>query len=91
MTRFCDYINTSAEAPYKGHKTWVKQQGLKTNQGSEVQLTLMQHSLRKECSALLCEAVQARIKDSDPGFERDHWMKRVKTGNQEIEEPLKAD
>ncbi len=51
----------------------------------------MQHSLRKECSALLCEAVQAKIGDSDPGFKRDHWMKRIKTGNQEIEEPLRAD
>jgi hypothetical protein len=39
----------------------------------------MLHSLRKECSALLCEAVQARIEVNDPGFERDHCMKRVKT------------
>ena len=52
-------------------------------------MTLMQHSLRKECSALLCEALQARIDDSDPGFERDHWMKRATTN--EIDEPLRAD
>ncbi len=52
-------------------------------------MTSMQHSLRKECSALLCEAVQARIDDCDPGFEKDHWMKRVTTN--EIEEPLRAD
>jgi hypothetical protein len=64
---------------------------LKTNQGPEDQLTLNPHSLCKECSALLCEAVQARIEDSDPGFKRDHLMKRVKTGNQENEEPLRAD
>jgi hypothetical protein len=89
VARYCDHINTSAEAPEKGHKTWVKQQGLKTNQGPEVQLTLMQHSLRKECSALLCEAVHARIDDCDPGFEKDNWMKRVTTN--EIEEPLRAD
>ncbi len=89
VTRYCDSINTSAEAPEKGHKKWVKQQGLKTNQGPEVSLTMMQHSLRKEGSALLCEAVQARIDDCDPGFEKDHWMKRV-TRN-EIEEPLRAD
>ncbi len=31
VARYCDYINTSAEAPEKGHKKWVKQQGLKTN------------------------------------------------------------
>ena len=68
VTRYCDSINTSAEAPEKGHKKWVKQQGLKTNQGPEVSLTMMQHSLRKECSALLCEAVQARIDDGDPGI-----------------------
>ncbi len=35
-----------------------EQQGLKTNQGPEVQLTMMRHSLCKECSAILCEAVQ---------------------------------
>ncbi len=52
-------------------------------------MTTMQHSLRKECSAFLCEAVQARIDDCDPGFEKDHWMKRVTT--REIEEPLRAD
>ena len=90
VARFCDYINSSAEAAEKGHKKWVKQQGLKTNQGPEVQLTMMQHSLRKECGALLCEAVQARIEDNDPGFESDHWMKRRKH-HQDIEEPLRAD
>ncbi len=36
----------------------VTQQGLKASQGSEVQLTMMLHSLCKECSVLLCEAVQ---------------------------------
>ncbi len=55
---FCHYLNTCCEAPESGHKNYVKQQGLKTNQGPEVQLTMMLHSLHKECSAILCEAVQ---------------------------------
>jgi hypothetical protein len=54
----CHYLNTCCEAPESGHKKYVKQQGLKTNQGPEVQLTMMLHSLGKECSAILCEAVQ---------------------------------
>jgi hypothetical protein len=55
---FCHYLNFCCEAPEKAHKIWVGQQGEKTNQGPEVQLTMMMHSLRKECSSLLCEAVQ---------------------------------
>ncbi len=31
----------------------------------------------------------ARIEDNDPGFERDHWMKRTKQS--EPEEALRAD
>ena len=58
VARFCYYLNTCCEAPETGHKKHVKQQGLKTNQGPEVQRTMMLHSLRKECSAILCEAVQ---------------------------------
>jgi hypothetical protein len=90
------YINTSAKAPPKGQKKWVKQQGLnlKSNQGSEVQLKRMHHSLHKECSALLYETVQARIEDNDPGFESDHWMKRGKI-HQDMDErhhePTRAD
>jgi hypothetical protein len=34
---------------------------LKTNQGPGVQLTMMMHSLRKECSSLLCESVQGML------------------------------
>ena len=60
-TRFCHYWNTCCEAPEKGHKKWVGQQGVKTNQGPEVQLTMMLHSLRKECSAILCESVQGEF------------------------------
>jgi hypothetical protein len=58
VARFCHYLHTCCEAPESGHINYVKQQGLKTNQGPEVQLTMMLHSLRKECSAILCETVQ---------------------------------
>ncbi len=61
IPRFCHYLNSCCEAPETAHKKNVKHQGLKTNQGSEVQLTMILHSLRKECSALLCEAVQGGI------------------------------
>ena len=40
---------------------WVGQQGEKTNQGPEVQQTMMMYPLRKETSSLLCEAVQGEF------------------------------
>ena len=61
VARFGHYLNYCCEAPEKGHKFWVGQQGEKTNQGPEVQLTMMIHSLRKEGSAVLCEAVQGEF------------------------------
>ena len=61
VARFCHCLNYSCEAPEKGHKIWVGQQGEKTNQGPESQLSMMLHSLRKECSSLLCEAVQGKL------------------------------
>ena len=56
-----DAINVSCEAPEDAHKIWVKQQGVCTNQGPQAQLSMMLHSLRKEASALLCEAVQGNV------------------------------
>ena len=61
VAHFGHYLNYCCEAPEKGHKVWVGQQGEKTNQGPEVQLTMMIHSLRKEGSAVLCEAVQGEF------------------------------
>ena len=61
VTRFGHYLNYCCEPPKKGHRLWVGLQGAKTNQGHEVQLTMMLHSLRKECSSLLCEAVQGEF------------------------------
>ena len=57
-----DSINMSCEAPETGHKEWVKKQGAKTNQGPAISFSMAQlppqHTVRKEASALLCEAVQ---------------------------------
>ncbi len=50
-------INMSCDVPEDGHKFWVKEPGANTNQGPEAALSMMQHSLRKEASALLCEGV----------------------------------
>ncbi len=58
VINYCDAINASCEAPETAHKDWVKEQGVCTNQGPHVQLTMMMHSLRKETAALLCEGVQ---------------------------------
>ena len=48
--KYGDIINMSCET--HGHKFWVKELGGKTNQGPEAALSMMQHSLRKEASAL---------------------------------------
>jgi len=61
IVRYGDTENTNVEGPENLHKEWVKMQGGKTNQGSSSQKTMMVHSLRKEASALLCEAVQGCI------------------------------
>ena len=58
IVRYEDSINMSCEAPETGHKDWIKGQGGKTNQGPAVQLSTMLHTLRKEASAILCDAVQ---------------------------------
>ena len=56
--RYCNAINVSCDPPEDAHKIWVKEQAGGTNQGPQAQLSMMLHSLRKEASALLCEAVQ---------------------------------
>ena len=58
IAKYGDPINMSCEAPEDGHKFWVKEPGGNTNQGPAAALSMIQHSLRKEASALLCEAVQ---------------------------------
>ena len=61
VARYCDAINVSCDAPEEAHKLWVKEQGVCTNQGPQAQLSMMLHSLHKEASALLCEAVQGNV------------------------------
>ena len=58
IARWGDTDNTNVEAPELAHKNWIKQQGGKTNQGPAQQKSMMIHTLRKEASALCCEAVQ---------------------------------
>ena len=58
IAKWGDSVNTSCEGPETGHKDWVKKQGGKTNQGPAVALSMAHHTMRKEASALLCEAVQ---------------------------------
>ncbi len=58
-------INCCCDGPEGGHKTWVHQQGIKTNQGASSAKTLMTHSLNKEASQLLCDAMQCRVEDGD--------------------------
>ena len=58
IARWGDTDNMDVEAAELAHKNWIKQQGGKTNQGPAVQKSMMIHTLRKEASALCCEAVQ---------------------------------
>jgi hypothetical protein len=57
VTRYCEAINISCEHPAKAHKTWVKEQGICTNQGPHAASgsvehdVMMLHSLHKEESS----------------------------------------
>ena len=59
------------DGPEGGHKTWVKSQGSKTNQGPTAAKTMMIHSLNKEASQLLCDAVRCLVEDGDAP--KDDW------------------
>jgi hypothetical protein len=64
VDKHADIVNMSCEAPEDGHKFWIKEPGGNPNQGPEAALTMMNHSLRKEASALLCEGVQGSVLSS---------------------------
>ena len=81
ITSVSNPLNASCDGPEGGHKLWVKGQGGNTNQGPGAALKMMRHSVYKQASQLLCEAVQARVEDGD---EEDDW--RDSHG-----EPLRAD
>jgi hypothetical protein len=61
IARWGDIINMSCGAPETGNKFWIKEQEGCTNQGPATALAMMNHSLRKEASELLCEAAQGRF------------------------------
>ena len=65
VTNYANPMNCCTDGPEGGHKTWVHEQGLRTNQGSSSAKTLMEHSLNKEASQLLCDAVRCRVEDGD--------------------------
>ncbi len=65
VAKYADIINMSYEAPEDGHKFWIKEPGWNTNQGPEAALTMMNPSLQKEASALLCEGVQVSVLSSN--------------------------
>jgi hypothetical protein len=69
VSNWANPINCCCDGPEGGHKTWVHQQGLKTNQGSSSAKTLMTHSLNKEASQLLCDAMRCRLEDGDDSGE----------------------
>ncbi len=69
VTNFANPINCCCDGPERGHKTWVHQQGLRTNQGSTSAQTLMTLSLNKEASEMLCDAMRCRLEDGDVGAE----------------------
>lgn len=69
VSNWANPINCCCDGPEGGHKTWVHQQGLKTNQGASSAKTLMIHSLNKEASQLLCDAMRCRLEDGDDSGE----------------------
>ena len=69
VSNWANPINCCCDGPEGGHKTWVHQQGLKTNQGAASAQTLMIHSLNKEASQLLCNAMWCRLEDGDDSGE----------------------
>ena len=80
VVNYANPLNGSCDGPEGGHKIWVKQQGAKTNQGDASAQTMMLHSIHKEASQTLCDAVQARAEDGEEAC----WMDSA--GN-----PLRAD
>jgi hypothetical protein len=72
VINYANPINSCCDGPERGYKTWVHEQGLKTNQGPSAAKTLMTHSLNKEASQLLCDAMQCpecRLEDEDAAAE----------------------
>jgi hypothetical protein len=65
VINFANPINCCCNGPAGGHRKWVHQQELKTNQGSTSAKTMMTHSLNKEASLLLCDAMECLLENGD--------------------------
>jgi hypothetical protein len=65
VINYANPINRCCDGPEGGHRKWVLQQGLKTDQGSTMAKTMMTHSLNKEASLLLCDTMRFRVEDGD--------------------------
>ncbi len=73
VTLYCDAINISCDSSEEAHKTWVKEQDLCTNQGPQVQLSMMLHSLHnRACSTVV---IALRFGTQGPGFEPCFFLK----------------
>jgi hypothetical protein len=71
VTNYANPINCSCDGPEGGHKKWVHEQGLKTNRGPSAAKTMMTHTLNKEASQLLCDAMRCLVEDGDT--EAEDW------------------
>ena len=65
VSNYANPLNCCCEGPESGHKKWVHERGLGTNQGPSADKTLMTHSLNKEASQLLCDTMRGRLEDGD--------------------------
>jgi hypothetical protein len=78
-TNYANPINCCCDTPERGHKTWVYEQNLKTNQNTSAAMTLMTHrSSRnlKEASQLLCDTMRCRVEYRDQAAEEWTESKR---------------
>ena len=69
VTNYANPINCCCDGPEGGHKINVHQQGLRTNQGVNSAKTMMTHSLNREASQLLCDAMTCLVEDGDASAE----------------------
>ncbi len=69
VANYANPINCCCNGSEGGHKTWIHQQGLRTNQGVNSAQAMMTHSLNKEASQLLRDAMRCRVEDGDASAE----------------------
>ncbi len=69
VTNYANPINCCCDGPEGGHKINVHQQGLRKNQGVNSAITIMTHSLNREASQLLCDAMTCQVENGDASAE----------------------